>query len=67
MAKVAEPYWTGYGRNRIGFTCCDMRKEELFPPAPNEALVILQNGVLTAEQMEEELKDLVDEDWEWRV
>jgi folate-dependent tRNA-U54 methylase TrmFO/GidA len=44
-----------------------VRKEELFPAAPNEALVILQNGVLTAEQMEEELKDLVDEDWEWRV
>jgi hypothetical protein len=30
-------------------------------------LVILEKGSLSAEQMEAELKDLVDEDWEWHV
>jgi hypothetical protein len=51
----------------VGFTCCDVPEEELLPPAPNAALVILENGSLSTEQMEEELKDLVDEDWDWHV
>jgi hypothetical protein len=51
----------------VGFTCCDVPEEELLPPAPNAALVILEKGSLSAEQMEAELKDLVDEDWEWHV
>jgi hypothetical protein len=42
-------------------------EEELLPPAPNAALVILENGSLSTEQMEEELKDLVDEEWDWHV
>jgi hypothetical protein len=51
----------------VGFTCCDVPEEELLPPTPNAALVILENGSLSVEQMEEELKDLVDEDWDWHV
>ncbi|KAK1604887.1 hypothetical protein QYE76_028560 [Lolium multiflorum] len=67
LAKASEPYWAGFGCDGVGFTCCDMPEEELLPPAPNAALVILENGSLSAEQMEEELKDLVDEEWDWHV
>ncbi|KAK1668644.1 hypothetical protein QYE76_056803 [Lolium multiflorum] len=67
LSKAMEPFWAGYGVEGRGFTCCDVPDEELLPPAPNAALVILEGGDLSAEQMEEELKDLVDEEWEWRV
>jgi hypothetical protein len=67
LAKASEPFWAGYGCDGVGFTCCDVPEEELLPPAPNAALVILEKGSLSAEQMEAELKDLVDEDWEWHV
>jgi hypothetical protein len=67
LAKASEPFWAGYGCDGVGFTCCDVPEEELLPPTPNAALVILENGSLSVEQMEEELKDLVDEDWDWHV
>jgi hypothetical protein len=67
MSKATEPYWAGYSVEGRGFTCCDVTEEELLPPVPNTALVIVEGGELSAEQMEEELKDLLDEDWEWHV
>jgi hypothetical protein len=67
LRNVTEPFWAGYGVDGIGFTCCEVQDEELLAPAPNTALVILEQGTLSETQMEEELKDLVDEEWEWRV
>jgi hypothetical protein len=67
LSKASDPFWAGYGLEGRGFTCCDVPEEELLPPAPNAAMVILEGGDLSAEQLEDELKDLVDEDWEWRV
>jgi hypothetical protein len=67
LSKATEPFWAGYGVEGRGFTCYDVPEEELLPPAPNAALVILEGGDLSAEHMEEELKDLVDEEWEWHV
>jgi hypothetical protein len=67
MSRAAEPFWAGYGKDGIGFVCCEVPEEELLPPAPNAARVSMTKGSLTAEQLEEELKDLVDEDWRWNV
>ncbi|KAK1666668.1 hypothetical protein QYE76_054827 [Lolium multiflorum] len=66
LSKTSEPFWAGYAADGKGFTCCDVPEEELLPPAPNAAMVILEGGELSAEQLEDELKDLVDEDWDWR-
>jgi hypothetical protein len=67
LAKASEPFWAGFGVDGRGFTCCEVPEEELLSPAPNAAMVILEEGDLSAEQLEDELKDLVEEDWEWRV
>jgi hypothetical protein len=67
FSKMVEPYWAGYGCDGVGFMVCDVPEEELLPPAPNAALLILEKGSLSEEQMEAERKDLVEEDWAWRV
>jgi hypothetical protein len=45
--------------------CCDIPEEELQPLDANAALVSLISGGLSAGQVEEEFKDLVDESWDW--
>jgi hypothetical protein len=65
--RAAEPFWAGYGSNGVGFVCCEVSEEEMLPPAPNAARISLEIGSLSAEQLEDELKDLVDEGWNWNV
>nr|XP_051202061.1 uncharacterized protein LOC127315631 [Lolium perenne] len=67
FAKVLAPYWAGYGGGRQGFLCIDVPDEELQRPASNSATVILDKGRLSEEEVEEEFKDLVDENWNWQV
>jgi hypothetical protein len=65
--RAAEPFWAGYGSNGVGFVCCEVSEVEMLPPAPNAARITLEIGSLSAEQLEDELKDLVDEGWNWNV
>jgi hypothetical protein len=67
LSRAAEPFWAGYGKEGLGFVCLEVPEEELLPPAPNAARVSLAQGTLSAEQLEDELKNLVDEDWRWNV
>jgi hypothetical protein len=67
LNRAAEPFWAGYGSNGVGFVCCEVSEEEMLPPAPNAARISLEMGSLSAEQLEDELKDLVDEGWAWNV
>jgi hypothetical protein len=61
LAKVLAPYWAGFGGGRQGFLCIDVPEEELQRPASNSATVILDWGRLSEEEVEEEFKDLIDE------
>ncbi|KAK1609441.1 hypothetical protein QYE76_033114 [Lolium multiflorum] len=67
FAKVLAPYWAGFGGGRQGFLCIEVPDEELQRPASNSATVILDGGRLSEEEVEEEFKDLVDENWNWQV
>jgi hypothetical protein len=67
MSRATEPFWAGFGRSGLGFVCLEVPEEELLPPAPNAVRVSLSQGILSAEQLEDELKDLVDEEWRWNV
>jgi hypothetical protein len=67
FSKSLDPYWAGFGGQRKGFFCCEVPEEEMFQPATNSALIILEKEGLNEEQLEEELKDLVDDNWSWQV
>jgi hypothetical protein len=67
FAKVLAPYWAGFGGGRHGFLCIEVPDEELQRPVSNSATVILDGGRLSEEEVEEEFKDLVDENWNWQV
>jgi hypothetical protein len=67
FSKGPDPFWAGFGGQQQGFFCCEVPEEELYQPVANAALIILENGSLSEEQLEEELKDLVDETWTWQV
>jgi hypothetical protein len=41
--------------------CCEVPPEELQQPTTNSATVIVEQGRLTEEEVEEEFKDLVNE------
>ncbi|KAK1666249.1 hypothetical protein QYE76_054408 [Lolium multiflorum] len=67
FSKSLDPYWAGFGGQRKGFFCCEVPEEEMYQPATNSALIILEKEGLNEEQLEEELKDLVDDNWAWQV
>jgi hypothetical protein len=47
--------------------CCEVPQEELQQPIANSAIVIIEQGNLTEEEVEDEFKDLVEENWDWQV
>jgi hypothetical protein len=61
VSRAPDPYWAGFGGNQQGFFCCEVLEEEIQQPASNAALVIIQEGCLSAQEMEAEFKDLVDD------
>jgi hypothetical protein len=67
LSRAAEPFRAGFGVDGRGFTCLEVPEEELLPPVPNAALVSINKGDLTVDRLEEELKDLVEDDWAWKV
>ncbi|KAK1670007.1 hypothetical protein QYE76_058166 [Lolium multiflorum] len=67
FSRALAPFWAGFGGGRQGFMCCEVPQEELHQPTANSATVIIEQGSLTAEEVEEEFKDLVDETWDWQV
>jgi hypothetical protein len=67
FSKMQEPFWPGFGGDGQGFYCCEVGDEELQKPASNAAAVCIESGSLSAEQLEEEFRDLVDEEWDWQV
>jgi hypothetical protein len=67
LSKALAPFWAGYGDGQQGFVCCEVPPEELQQPTANSATVIIEQGRLTEEEVEEEFKDLVDENWDWQV
>ncbi|KAK1692879.1 hypothetical protein QYE76_009576 [Lolium multiflorum] len=67
FAKVLAPFWAGFSGGRQGFLCVEVPEEELQRPASNSATVILDGGRLSEEEVEDEFKDLVDENWNWQV
>ena len=62
-----EPYWAGYGMDGIGFMCLEVSEEEAGQALPNSATLYIEEAVLSAEKVEEEFKELVDENWDWQV
>jgi hypothetical protein len=67
LSRAAEPFRAGFGVDGRGFICLEVPEEELLPPVPNAALVSISKGDLTVERLDEELKDLVEDDWEWKI
>jgi hypothetical protein len=67
VSTALAPFWAGYGGGHPGFCCLEVPDEDLQKPASNSATVILGGGQLSAEQVEDEFKDLVDEHWDWQV
>jgi hypothetical protein len=67
FSKARAPFWAGFGGGWQGFMCCEVPQEELQQPIANSATVIIEQGNLTEDEVEEEFKDLVDENWDWQV
>jgi hypothetical protein len=67
FSKLQEPFWAGFGGDGKGFYCLEVAEDELQKPKANSALVCIEAGELTAEQVDAEFKDLVEEDWDWQV
>jgi hypothetical protein len=63
FAKLQDPFWAGFGGDGRGFSCLEVPAEELQKPVSNAAIVSLDLGCLSAEQVEDEFKNLVEENW----
>jgi hypothetical protein len=61
FSKGLDPYWAGFGGQHKGFFFYEVPEEEMYQPATNTTLIILEKGSLNEQQLEEELKDLVDD------
>jgi hypothetical protein len=67
FSKLQDPFWAGFVGDGRGFFCLEVPAEELQQSASNAVLVCLNSGNLSAEQVEAEFKDFVEDDWEWQV
>ncbi|KAK1686188.1 hypothetical protein QYE76_047036 [Lolium multiflorum] len=67
FAKLQDPFWAGFVGDGRGFFCLEVPAEELQQSACNAVLVCLNSGILSAEQVEAEFTDFVEDDWEWQV
>ena len=65
--KLPKPIWVGYGNEERGFFHVAIPEEKLKKPTSNVALVTVDKGNFSAEELEEEFKELVDESWNWQV
>jgi hypothetical protein len=61
FSKLQEQLRAGFGGDGKGFYCLEVAEEELQKPKANSAIVCIEAGDLSAEQVEAEFKDLVDE------
>jgi hypothetical protein len=64
FSKLLEPLWAGFGGDGRGFYCCEVADEELQKPSANSAIVCIEPGDLSAEQVDADFKDLVEEEWD---
>jgi hypothetical protein len=62
-----EPYWVGFGGDGRGFFCCDAQEQMQATNDSSAAQIFPERGNLSEAQMEVEFKDLVAEDWAWKV
>ncbi|KAK1693140.1 hypothetical protein QYE76_009837 [Lolium multiflorum] len=67
FSRGPDPFWAGFGCGQKGFFCCDVPEEEMHQPVANAATVIIEGRSLSEEELDGELKDLVDETWDWQV
>jgi hypothetical protein len=61
FSRALVPFWVGYGGDQQGFMCSEVPLEELQQQTANSTTVIIEQGRLSEEEVEEEFKDLVDE------
>ncbi|KAK1669488.1 hypothetical protein QYE76_057647 [Lolium multiflorum] len=67
FSRGSDPYWAGFGCGQKGFFCCEVPEEEMHQPVANAATVIIEDKNQSEEEVDAELKDLVDETWDWQV
>jgi hypothetical protein len=70
-SKKASLQWYGYAIDGVGFHCLEV-EEEALPVGPGEgsahtALVIAVENTMTCDLLTQDLKALVEDNWDWRV
>ena len=65
--KPKNVAWVGFGVEGRGFFHVSIPEDKLAKPPSNSASVVIDKGNFTAEEVEEEFKELMDENWQWQV
>ena len=65
--KLLTPSWAGFGVEGRGFFHFSIPSDQMQKPTSNLALVYVEKGNFSPEELQEEFKELVDENWEWQV
>ena len=65
--KKLRPIWVGYGVEGRGFFHVSIPEDLMKKPMANTAKIFVEKGNFSAEELMEELRELVDDNWDWQV
>ena len=62
-----RPVWVGYGVEGMGFFHISIPEDQMKKPTANTAKIYVEKGNFAAEELMDELRELVDDKWDWQV
>ena len=65
--KKLRPIWVGYGVEGRGFFHVSIPEDLMKKPMANTAKICVEKGNFSTEELMEELRELVDDNWDWQV
>jgi hypothetical protein len=69
-SKLPSLQWYGYAVDGVGFHCLEVEEDQLVAeqsPPEHEAIIIAGENRLTCDLLSQDLKALVEDNWDWQV